>query len=85
LFGQLEFDFFRFTRPKVSFNITESFYYSLSQNGRVRNDAQFELSWEIINDLSLSLSAYSNFDSQPATEGSRKLDLGTSFRLGITF
>jgi hypothetical protein len=85
LFGQLEFNYFKFTKPEFSLYTAETFYYSLSQNGRFRNDLQIDLSWEIIKDLDLSLSAYANFDSQPAAADSRKLDIGTVFQVTITF
>lgn len=85
LFGQLEFNFFRFTKPEISLSLTDAVYYSLSQNGRVRNDAQLTISWEIVKDLDLSLSAYSNFDSQPATAESRQFDYGTVFSIGYSF
>jgi hypothetical protein len=85
LFGQLEFNFFRFTKPELTFNITNTFYYSLSQSGRFRNDAQLNLNWEIIKDLDLIISSYSNFDSQPPSEESREFDLGIVFSIGYTF
>ena len=85
LFSQLEFNFFRFTKPEISFNITESFYYSLSQAGRFRNDAQANLNWEIIKDLKLTISAYYNYDNQPPSENSRKFDVGTVLTIGYSF
>jgi hypothetical protein len=85
LFAHLEFNFFRFTKPELTFNITDAFYYSLSQSGRFRNDTQLDLNWEIIKDLDLIISAYSNFDSQPPSEESRKFDLGIVFSVGYTF
>jgi len=85
LFGQMEFNFFRFTKPEVNLLITETFYYSLSQSGRARNDAQIDLNWEIIKDLRLNLSLYGNYDNQPPTEGSRKFDFGIVFGFNYKF
>ena len=85
LFNQFEFNFFKFTKPEISFNITESFYYSLSQAGRFRNDAQANLNWEIIKDLRLTISAYYNYDNQPPSATSRKFDVGTVLNIGYTF
>jgi hypothetical protein len=85
LFSQLEFNFFKFTKPEISFNITESFYYSLSQAGRFRNDAQANLNWEAVKDLKLTISAYYNYDNQPPSEDSRKFDVGTVFTIGYSF
>ncbi|MBO9201716.1 MULTISPECIES: DUF481 domain-containing protein [Niastella] len=83
IFGQLEFNFFKFTKPEISFSVVEAFYYSLSQKDRVRNDASTTFSYKIIKDLNLTLSFYSNFDSEPPSEESRKFDFGTV--LGISY
>ena len=85
LSGQVEFNFFRFTKPEISFTVAESFYYSLSQKGRLRNDANTTLSYKIIKDLNLTASVYSNFDNQPPTEESRKFDFGTVFGISYIF
>jgi hypothetical protein len=85
LFGQLEFNFFRFTKPELSFNIAETSYYSLTQKDRIRNDAQLDCNWEIIKDLDLTLSLYTNFDNQPPSTESRTFDLGIVFSIGFTF
>ena len=84
LFTQVELNFFRFTKPDLTLNTSEAFYYSLSQAGRVRNDIS-DLIWELVKDLNLSFSAYWNFDSQPASTGSRTSDLGTVFSVALTF
>ena len=85
LFGQLEFNFFQFTKPEISFSVAETFYYSLSQKDRIRNDANTTLSYKIIKDLNLTISFYSNYDSQPPTEESRKFDFGTVFGVSYLF
>ncbi len=85
LFSQVELNFFRFTKPDLTLNTAEAFYYSLSQAGRVRNDMQLDMIWEIVKDLNFSFSAYWNFDSEPATTGSRKSDVGTVFSIAVTF
>ncbi len=85
LFSQVEFNYFRFTKPELSLYTAETFYYSLSQQGRLRNDLQVDLSWEIVKDLDLTLSGYINFDSQPTAANSRKLDVGTTFGITFTF
>lgn len=85
LYAQLEFNFYRFFKPKLSFSVLETFYGSLSQKGRFRNDAQFTMNWEIIRYLNLSLSLYSNFDNQPPSAESSKYDMGIIFNIGYTF
>lgn len=85
LFGQLQFNFFRFTKPEVNLDMSQTFYYSLSESGRFRNSGDTNLSWEIINDLKLSLEFYNNYDSKPPVEGSRKLDYGIVFGINYKF
>lgn len=85
LYGQLEFNFFKFTKPEISFTVTEAFYYGLTQKDRIRNDATTTLSYKIIKDLNLTVSFYSNFDSQPPSEESRKFDFGTVFGISYLF
>ena len=85
LFGQVQFNFFRFTKPEINFFVSETFYYSLSQAGRFRNDGETDLNWEIIKDFDLNFTFYNNYDSKPATEGSRKFDFGIVFGLSYSF
>ena len=85
IFGQIQFNYFKFTKPEINFLISESFYYSLSQAGRFRNDGETDLSWEIIKDFDLNLTFYNNYDSKPPTAGSRKFDFGIVFGLSYSF
>jgi hypothetical protein len=85
IFGQLQFNFFRFTKPEIDINMAETFYYSLSQSGRFRNDGETSINWEMIEDLKLSLGFYNNYDSRPPTEDSRKFDFGVTFGLSYSF
>jgi hypothetical protein len=85
LFGQLQFNFFRFTAPKISFDFSQTFFYSLSQKGRIRNSGQTNLSWEIISDFNLNLGFYNNYDSEPPAPASSTLDYGIVFGLGYNF
>jgi hypothetical protein len=84
LFAQLEFNFFRFTKPKINLYMAQSIYYSLSQN-RFRNDGDTRVSWEMVKNLKLSLEFYNNYDSKPATKGSSKFDYGILFNVSYFF
>jgi hypothetical protein len=85
IFGQLQFNFFRFTKPEIDLNMAQTFYYSLSQSGRFRYDGSTNLNWEIINDLKLNLGFYHNYDTKPPVESSRKLDFGIVFGVNYGF
>jgi hypothetical protein len=82
---QLRYDLFQFTKPKINLQASQSLYVSLSQKGRVRNDGQLTVSWEIIDDLMLSTTYYNNFDNQPPTSNSRKFDYGIVFNISYKF
>ncbi len=84
LFGQLEFNFFRFTKPKINLFMAQTIYYSLSQN-RFRNDGDSRVSWEAVKNFKLSLEFYNNYDSKPPTEGSSKFDYGILFNVSYFF
>ena len=85
LFGQLAFNFFRFEHPEINLLLGQTFFYSLSQSGRVRNDGSMKVTWEIFNDFNLSLELYNNFDSKPPDEGNRKFDYGITFGINYKF
>jgi hypothetical protein len=85
VFGQLQFNFFRFTLPKINLDVAESFYYSLSQQGRFRNDGQTTLSWELISDFNLNLEFYNNYDSKPPASAAGTFDFGIIFGLSYKF
>ena len=85
IFGQFQFNFFRFTKPEINFVLKETFYYSLSQSGRFRNDGETKLTWEIIKDLDLNFTFYNNYDSKPPIADSRTFDFGVVFGLSYSF
>lgn len=85
IFGQLQFNLFRFTLPKINLDIAQSFYYSLSQKGRFRNDGQTTLSWELISDFNLNLEFYNNYDSKPPASATSTFDFGIIFGLSYKF
>jgi len=85
VFGQVQFNLFRFSKPEINFDMSQTFYYNLSQNGRFRNDGETNLNWEIIEDLDLNLGFYNNYDNKPPVEGSRKLDFGVVFGISYSF
>lgn len=63
----------------------QTFYYSLSQTGRFRNDGKTTITWEIFKDFNLSLEPYNNYDSKPPVEGSDKFDYGIVFGIKYIF
>jgi hypothetical protein len=84
LFGQLEFNFFRFTKPKIDLLMSQSFYYSMSQN-RFRNDGNTNMNWEIIKNFKIRFEFYNNYDSRPPVEGNSQFDFGVLFGVSYYF
>lgn len=85
VFGQLQFNFFRFTKPEIDLTMSQTFFYSLSQSGRFRNDGSTNLKWEIIDDLKLTLELYNNLDSKPPGAEGKKIDYGVVFGISYIF
>lgn len=85
LFGQLEFNFFRFEIPKIQAMLSNAAYYSLSQKGRFRDDAKLTFTWELLKDFDLSVEFYSNYDSQPPAEGGLDFDYGAIIGVRVDF
>ena len=85
LFGQVEFNIFRFEHPKINFTATQSIYYSLSQKGRFRSDGTMSLTWEIFKDFKVSFEPYHNYDNQPPVEGNNSFDFGIVFGIKYLF
>ena len=85
LFGQVQFNFFRFTAPKISLDFSQTLFYSLSQKDRIRNSGQTNLSWELISDFNLNLGFYNNYDSKPPASAASTFDFGIVFGLSYKF
>jgi hypothetical protein len=85
LFGQVQFNFFRFTAPKISFDFSQTLFYSLSQKDRIRNNGAANLSWELISDFNLNLGVYNNYDSKPPATAISTFDFGVVFSLNYKF
>lgn len=81
----LSLDFFKFSKPNISINSTQSAYFSITDAGRLRLDGDTRVSWEIIDDLDLSIQFYHNFDNRPPSGSSRNWDYGTVLGLKYTF
>jgi hypothetical protein len=85
VFAQLQFNFFRFTKPEINLDFTQTVYAGLTDAGRIRTDGATNLSWEIINDFKLNLNLYTNYDSKPPVAGSSTFDYGSVIGFKYTF
>jgi hypothetical protein len=77
------YDFFSFSKPNISISMSQGVYLSLSQKGRVRNEGDLAINWELIDDFSINLSFYHNYDNKSPGTGTSKTDYG--FVTGLNY
>lgn len=81
----LQWKVFRFKDPETTLTSQLVALPSITESGRYRATADISLSYEIVNDLDLVLSLNSNYDSDPPTLGSDKIDYSLSTSLAYKF
>ncbi|NVK05385.1 MAG: DUF481 domain-containing protein [Flavobacteriia bacterium] len=79
------FRFFKYRGAKVSLIIEQQLFIGITESGRIRNDGEVSLNWELINDLSLNLSLYNNYDSQSPSNGEALFDYGVVTGISYSF
>jgi hypothetical protein len=62
--GIVRYALWSFGDTDVDLTTNWRLYPGITESGRFRSDGDLTLSWEIINDLELSISAFGNFDNQ---------------------
>lgn len=65
----LQFNTWRFDSPELSLESSLRVYPGITESGRYRADGDLTLSWEIIEDFNLNITAFGNFDSESNEEG----------------
>jgi Protein of unknown function, DUF481 len=78
-------EFFKFSDPNISITTSQTAYFNITDAGRIRWDGDIRLSWEIINDLALSIQFYHNYDNRPPSGNNRNWDYGTVIGLKYEF
>lgn len=84
-FVSLEHYVFRYDYPKTDISLEATVYPNLSSWGRVRSEIDISLSRELVKDLTLILSYYDSYDSDPLDPSGSKHDYGIVTSLGWTF
>jgi hypothetical protein len=79
------FNFFRYTSPNISLYTAQGVYFGVKQNGRIRQEGETRLSWEIISDFDLNITFYNSFDNRPSVADNGNFDLSTLIGVGYTF
>lgn len=81
----LQWKVFRFKDPETTLTSQLVVLPGLTETGRYRATGDVSLSYEIINNLDFILSLNSNYDSDPPTAGSDKVDYSLSTSLAYKF
>lgn len=76
---------FRLARPEIKLQVGNMAFFSLTTEGRWRNDQSVTLSWKPVSHLLFELQLYSNFDSKPPSKSAQKMDYGLVFSVGYSF
>ena len=81
----LEGDIYRFGDHRLDLSARAHALPSLTDRGRVRVEIDVRVSYELLRDFTLGLTAYDDFDSRPPGGSGSANDYGTSFTVGWTF
>jgi len=84
-FISVEHSVFRYDYPKTDISLEATLYPGLSTWGRVRSEVDISASREIVRDLTLVLTFYDSYDSDPVSVDAAKNDYGLVTSLGWTF
>lgn len=77
------YSFFSFSQPNITVSTTQSAYFSFTQKGRIRQDGNIRIDWEMIKDFSLNLNFYHNYDRKSPATNNAKTDFG--FVAGLNY
>lgn len=77
------YDFFSFSKPNITVSMSQGIYVSLSQKGRIRNEGDLDINWELIDDFSINISFYHNYDRKSPGTDTSKTDYG--FVTGLNY
>jgi hypothetical protein len=84
-FFGLEHSVFRYDYPKTDITMDATVYPSLTTSGRVRTEVDVSATREIVKDLTIVVSFYHSYDSDPLNPDAKKTDYGLVTSLGWTF
>ena len=80
LFLNTTFATWKFTAPELDVDLRLSLYPSVTDAGRLRTDSSIRVRWEIIDDLSLDISAWATSDNR--SESGENYDYGITTGVG---
>ena len=78
------FNVFRFEKPELDIQTIQYGFFSFSQE-RIRYEGDISVNWEMVEDLDLKISFYTNYDSNPPGDVSENFDYGTVISIAFEF
>ena len=72
-------------QTRYQFISHSTLYVNLSQKGRIKNDGDIRLNWEIISNFSLNLRFHHNYDRKSPATNAPKTDYGFGAGLSDNF
>ncbi len=84
-FGTLRWGWFRYESPELDLSTELQLIPNLTESGRIRDEFDISLRWELIEDLLWELSFYDSYDSKPVIQAAKKNDYGVNTSLGWDF
>lgn len=84
-FAMMQWDWFKFTKPNLDWSMTLAVIPSLTENGRVRSEADATLSWKVFGDLHWQIQLYNSYDNKPQTDEASSNDYGVNTSVAYKF
>lgn len=84
-FAGFQWRAFSYTLPELDFTTNVKYYYNLTTKDRNRLNISFNVKYEIIDDVYISLNFWDNFDSNPPSETASNNDWGTTTSIQYKF
>ena len=81
----ISFRLYQFRNPNIELHVDEKAYFGVTETGRVRNDANITIDWEVINDFTLGINLYSNYDNLSPETSTSNFDYGVVLNVGYKF
>lgn len=82
---QLSYLLYLFDSPEVSLNFVTNLIPGLSEFGRIRNETDSSIKWEVFKDFYLKLTFYNSYDNQPLSGVDVRGDWGATLGLEYKF
>ena len=81
----IAFRFYQFREPNIQIYLDQKAYFGVTESGRIRNDANLTIDWEVISDFTLGINVYANYDNGASETSTSNFDYGLVLNVGYKF